>query len=95
MRNTINYIALIGCGLTLSGCGALGMHAPDLGRLLATGGVSQIEGAAGYGLTPWALISGYGSEDSVGGAAYYTQSNLDDFNFQSAGGSVGIKDRIS
>ena len=29
-------------------------------KLLLTGGVSQIEGAAGGGLTPWAVIGGYG-----------------------------------
>jgi len=93
-RKHIKFIVALGLVNGLSGCGALGIHNPDHGRLLATGGVSQVEGAAGSGLSPWALISGYGSEDSIGGAAYYTQSNLDDFKFQSAGGSVGIKDRV-
>ena len=41
-------------------------------RLLATGGVMQIEGAGGGGLTPWALISGYGTDKQVGGSAFYT-----------------------
>ena len=36
---------------------------PDTGgKLLLTGGVTQIEGAGGGGLTPWALIGGYGSD---------------------------------
>ena len=34
----------------------------DQGKLLATGGVSQVEGAGGGGLGAWALISGYGSD---------------------------------
>ena len=28
------------------------------GRLLATGGATQIEGAAGGGIVPWAVLSG-------------------------------------
>src|SRR5438874_9832371 len=29
------------------------------GRLLATGGATQIEGSAGGGIVPWAVLSGY------------------------------------
>ncbi len=36
------------------------------GKLLLTGGVSQVEGAAGGNLTPWATISGYGTNDQIG-----------------------------
>ena len=35
-------------------------------RLIATSGVSQIEGAAGGGLVPWAVIAGYGTRDQFG-----------------------------
>ena len=35
-------------------------HAAD-GKLLLTGGVTSIDGAAGGGLTPWAVTTGYGS----------------------------------
>lgn len=45
-------------------------HAGD--RLLATGGVTQIEGAAGGGLMPWAVISGYGTDQQIGGSLFYT-----------------------
>ncbi len=45
---------------------AQSLTAPDLGKLTATGGVSQIEGAGGGGLMLWALITGYGSRDSYG-----------------------------
>ncbi len=78
----------------VSGCSAIGAHAPDRGKLLATGGVSQIEGAGGAGLTTWALISGYGSDNSFGANAFYTQSNLPDFEFRAIGGSLGIADRV-
>ena len=64
------------------------------GRLLATGGVTQIEGAGGGGLVPWALISGYGTRDQVGLTALYTQADPSDFRLRSAGVAIGIHDRV-
>ncbi|MEN1727784.1 MAG: DUF3034 family protein [Pseudomonadota bacterium] len=64
------------------------------GRLLATGGVSQFEGAAGGGLEPWALITGYGTEDEIGGAAHYTTIHTDSYGLQSAGVKLGFFDRL-
>jgi len=59
-----------------------------------TGGVSQVEGAGGAGLTPWATITGYGTDASYGVNAFYTQSNLPDFTLRSTGASFGIKNRL-
>ncbi|MBC8008243.1 MAG: DUF3034 family protein [Prolixibacteraceae bacterium] len=64
------------------------------GRLIATGGVTQIEGTGGGGLVPWALISGYGTRDQVGMTAFYTQADPSDFRLHSAGVAVGIRDRV-
>ncbi|MEQ1591687.1 MAG: DUF3034 family protein [Thiobacillaceae bacterium] len=74
----------------------LGASIPALAgsRLLATGGVTQIEGAGGGGLTPWALIAGYGSNDEVGVTATYTSLKISDFDLDFAGVAVGIHDRI-
>ena len=47
-------------------------------KLIATGGVMQVEGAAGGGLTPWALIGGLGTEDEIGASAFATTVNVDD-----------------
>ena len=69
-------------------------HAQDSGRLLATSGVTEIEGSGGGGLTPWALITGYGTRDSVGANAHYTYTYLPDFTLHSAGASVGLFDRV-
>lgn len=63
-------------------------------RLLATGGVTELEGSAGGGIVPWALIAGYGSRDEIGAAAYYTSSNPTDFTLSSAGLAVGLYDRV-
>jgi hypothetical protein len=73
---------------------AHGAQAQDLGKLLATGGVSQVEGSGGGGLTPWALITSYGSEDSYGANAYLTQVRTQDYALSSYGVAVGIADRL-
>ena len=44
----------------------------DEGKLLATGGVSAVEGEGGGGLAAWALITGYGTRDGVGVNVHYT-----------------------
>lgn len=64
------------------------------GRLLLTGGVSQVEGAAGGGLTPWAFIAGYGTNRQIGGTAYVTYVKTDDYNLKSYGGAIGMFDRV-
>ena len=67
---------------------------PDMGKLLATGGVSTVEGAAGGGITPWALISGYGTRDSYGANVHYTALSTQDFSLDTYGAAVGVMDRV-
>lgn len=64
------------------------------GKLLLTGGVSQIEGSGGGGLAPWALIGGYGTRDQIGANAYYTRINVSDYSLDSFGALVGFYDRV-
>lgn len=64
------------------------------GKLLLTGGVTQVEGAAGGGLTPWAVIGGYGTRDQVGANAFYTRVDVDDYALDSFGVLVGLYDRV-
>ncbi len=64
-------------------------------RLLATGGVMQIEGSAGGGLTPWALIAGYGTSGETGASAFYTHANTNGgFDMNLAGIAVGFDNRV-
>jgi hypothetical protein len=63
-------------------------------RLLATGGVMPVEGAAGGGLTPWALIAGLGTDEQIGGSAFCTRVQPQKFSLRSCGLAVGIRDRI-
>lgn len=63
-------------------------------RLLATGGVSQVEGSGGGGLVPWALIAGLGTDRQIGGTASCTRVEPDDFELASCGLALGIRDRV-
>nr|WP_315397363.1 DUF3034 family protein [uncultured Duganella sp.] len=67
---------------------------PDMGKFLATGGVSQVEGAGGGGIVPWALISGYGTRDSWGANTHYTYLKTQDYKLTSYGVAIGVADRV-
>jgi hypothetical protein len=67
---------------------------PDAGKLPLTAGFSDVDGAGGGGLSPWALITGYGTSDSWGANAHYTEVPLRDFRLRSYGIAVGILDRF-
>jgi Protein of unknown function (DUF3034) len=73
---------------------AIGSPLFDSGRLLVTGGVTQLEGAGGGGLTPWALITGYGTEDAVGTSAHATYVYLPNYTLRSLGAGIGFFDRV-
>ena len=71
-----------------------GMDMFDSGKLLATGGVSNVEGAGGGGLATWALISGYGTRDGVGVNAHGTFIRTGDYSLWSGGAAIGLFDRV-
>ncbi len=71
---------------------SLSAHA-DTGKLLLTGGVSSIDGAAGGGLTPWAVIGSNATEGEVGATAFVTTARTKDYGLNIVGASVGINDR--
>ena len=66
----------------------------DGGKLLLTAGFNDVEGAGGGGLVPWALITGYGTNQSWGANAHYTDVRLREFDLRTAGVAVGAFDRI-
>ena len=87
-------LTLIGLGQTLARADDGHDFRPDSGKLLATGGVSSVEGAAGGGITPWALISGYGTRDSYGANLNASYLSTQDFQLDTVGIAVGIMDRV-
>ena len=66
----------------------------DEGKLLATGGVSNVEGAGGGGLATWALITGYGTRDGFGLDAHMTYLSLPDYTLRTWGVAAGFWDRV-
>jgi hypothetical protein len=92
---SIRYVTV---AVLLSAVGSSASYADgflgDQGKLLLTAGFSTIEGAGGGALAPWAVITGYGSNDSYGANVHYTDLQLSDSRLQSYGGAVGIFDRV-
>jgi len=78
----------------LISCPAVADEPTTGGKLLLTGGVSEIEGAAGGGLTPWAVIGGYGTASQLGGNAHGTYVRTQDFALSTYGVAVGVANRV-
>jgi hypothetical protein len=66
----------------------------DTGKLLLTGGVSTIEGAAGGGLSPWAVIGSPAAEGEIGFTAHASRAVTQDYALSATGVAVGIHDRV-
>jgi len=64
------------------------------GKLLLTGGVTSLEGAAGGGLATWGVIAGDETVDGIGATAHVTYVPLPDFDLTSYGVAIGIRDRL-
>lgn len=64
------------------------------GKLLLTGGVSSIDGAAGGGLTPWAVTGSYATEGQWGGTAHATAVRTGDYRLATYGAALSWSDRF-
>lgn len=84
------YALLMAC---LTGGIASTVFAED-GRLIATGGASSIDGAAGGGITPWAVLAGYGEKGQWGANAFATRVELPDYRLDVAGLAVAYDNRV-
>ena len=63
------------------------------GKLLLTGGVSSIDGAAGGGLTPWAVTSSYATRGEFGATAFATRVRTRDYSLGTYGVAMAFSDR--
>lgn len=63
------------------------------GKLIGTAGLTQIEGAGGGGLVPWATLSGYDSEDQISASSAVTVVDVDDYRLNAFGVSASFYDR--
>ncbi|OAL61366.1 hypothetical protein A6R74_16730 [Halomonas sp. ALS9] len=81
--------------MCLSVCLALAATPSFAGsRIVGTGGVSAIEGAAGGGLSPWAVLTSTASEQEIGVTAATTRAWVDDYRLTVTSASVNIYDRV-
>lgn len=86
--------AAIFAGLTSAPPAALAKPLRNGGKLLLTNGIGSLEGASGGGLTPWAVIAGNETSDGIGISAHGTIVEVKNYDYQSAGIAIGIRDRI-
>ncbi|MCC8614202.1 DUF3034 family protein [Xanthomonas euvesicatoria] len=86
-------------GVALVAAAVAGVFAPlhalaSDGRLLATGGVSMIEGSSGGGIVPWATLSGYGTRDELGTVAFATHVDSGDYRLDVQGAALTVGNRL-
>lgn len=100
-RNKVGRAALLGVMMAVGGLMSTQALAQDSGgadltggKLLLTGGVTSISGAAGGGLTPWAVITGYDTDTQVGANAFYTRVNVQDYHLDDYGAAIGLFNRV-
>lgn len=63
-------------------------------RVVATGGGTTVEGSAGGGIVPWAVINGYASSGEWATTAMVTNVYVDDFSLKVVGASVSFDNRF-
>lgn len=64
------------------------------GKLLLTGGVSTVEGAAGGGISPWALIGTQATEGEIGASAFASRVRTQDYGLSVAGAALAWNNRL-
>jgi hypothetical protein len=66
----------------------------DTGKLVLTGGVSTVEGAAGGGISPWAVIGSNATAGEYGLSASASRFTTQDFDLTAYGLAVGINENL-
>lgn len=79
-------------------CAALllvaGPAAAATGKLRLTGGVSTVDGAAGGGLSPWALIGTQATTGDIGGSAFVSRAVTRDYALTAGGAAFAWNNRV-
>jgi Protein of unknown function (DUF3034) len=66
----------------------------DTGKLKLTGGVSTVDGAAGGGISPWALIGSNATEGEWGVSAFATRIASTDYGLNAYGVAAAWSDKL-
>ncbi|MEY4296039.1 MAG: hypothetical protein RLY82_1727 [Pseudomonadota bacterium] len=86
MKQRMGLFKLVLLGLAVATLGARA----ETGKLLLTGGVSTIEGAAGGGISPWAVIGSNATDGETGAAVHITRASTKDYGLNGAGVIIGF-----
>lgn len=76
-------VLVLVCGMAMAGS-----------RQLGTGGGTQVEGAAGGGLVPWAVIAGYGADEENGVTGFITYVDTGDYELTAGGVAWSWRNRV-
>lgn len=87
-------VRAIGKACVVLGMAAWAVAAQAQGRLLGTGGAIPIDGAAGGGIVPWAVLSGYSTRDEHGPTAAFTTVHSTDYRLDSLAFSYNWRNRV-
>jgi hypothetical protein len=79
--------------LLLAMVAAPALQAAD-GKLRLTGGVSSIDGAAGGGISPWALIGSLAADGQWGATAHVSRARSADYGLRAFGALLAWGDRV-
>ena len=94
-RAVVVSVCFLGVTLLAEGTAAAdNLVGSDEGKFLLTAGFNDLEGSGGGGLVPLAFVTGYGSSDSWGANAHFTNIQLKDFQLRTYGAAVGALDRF-
>jgi hypothetical protein len=66
----------------------------DTGKLLLTGGVSSLDGAAGGGISPWAVIGTQATQGQWGVSAFASRASTQDYGLSVAGAAFAWDERV-
>lgn len=89
-RSTASRAAALALFATLTSGTALA----DAGKLVLTGGVSTVEGPAGGGLTPWAVIGTQATQGEKGVSIHASRAVTDDYALNAYGATVAFDERF-
>src|SRR5680860_304776 len=82
-------------GLTLALCiGLPGAAHAESGKLLLTGGVSTVEGAAGGGIVPWAVIGTQATDGEIGLSANFNHLGTRDYGLKTYGLTLNLRNQV-
>lgn len=66
----------------------------DTGKLKLTGGVSSVDGTAGGGISPWALIGTNATTSEWGASAFASRAKTQDYQLNVYGAAFAWNDRV-